>query len=81
MNKEKILETILAISHDVFDDEDVDFTLDTLFKDIPEWDSLNHMHMVVKMEKAFGIRFQQAELQGLVRISDIVGIIAGKLAA
>jgi acyl carrier protein len=81
MTNDEILSTLLSIAHQVFDDDDVDFSMDTLFKDIEEWDSLSHMHMVVRMEKTFGIRFQQAELQTLVSVSDIVEIIARKMAA
>jgi acyl carrier protein len=78
MNHAAILESLLAIARSVFDDDDVSFTLDTPFDDIEEWDSLSHIHMVVRMEKKFSIKFQQAELQNLVRVQDLVSLIAEK---
>ena len=36
---------------------------------------MSHIHMVVAMEKTFGIRFDDDELQRVVRVSDLVEII------
>jgi len=78
MTRSEILPEILSIAREVFDDEDVDFDGTTLFDAIDEWDSLSHVHMVVRLEKAFAIRFQQTEMRKLVRVQDLLDLIATK---
>ena len=78
MTRSDILPGLLSIARDVFEDDDVTFDGGTTFESIEEWDSLTHVHMVVRMEKAFGIRFQQTEMRRLVRVSDLVDLIATK---
>jgi acyl carrier protein len=61
----------------VFDDDEVTFDAETPFEAIEDWDSLNHVHMVVAMERAFGIRFTDtARLQGLVRVRELLDLVA-----
>jgi acyl carrier protein len=76
MNHSEILSTLLEIARDVLDDDDLSFTPETLFDDIEEWDSLNHINMVVRMEKTFGIRFDTARLRSIVKVRDLIEIIA-----
>ncbi len=70
-----MLARIVELGRDIFDEEDLDFQAETPFREIKEWDSLNHMRMVVAMEEAFSIRFDMAELQSLTRVSDLLNII------
>ena len=76
MNRSDILQTLLEIARDVLDEDDLEFSPETLFDDIEEWDSLNHINMVVRMEKAFGIRFDTARLKGIVKVQDLIDLIA-----
>jgi len=76
MTRGELLTTLLEISRDVLDEDDLTFTDETLFENIEEWDSLNHIHMVVRMEKVFGIRFDTSELQSVVKVGDLLDIVA-----
>ncbi|HVU04659.1 MAG TPA: acyl carrier protein [Polyangiaceae bacterium] len=78
MTRSEILATILRLGRKIFDEEELSFDEATLFDDIDEWDSLNHVHMVVGMEKAFGIQFDLGELKRLVRVSDLIDIVERK---
>ena len=78
MTRPEILGTIVELGRKTFDEDELSFDERTLFDDIDEWDSLNHVHMVVGMERAFGIRFDLGELKRLVRVSDLVDIIERK---
>ncbi len=75
MERSDIVAKLVALGRDVFDEEDLSFDEDTRFDQIEEWDSSNHVHMVVAMEKAFAIRFVLSELQRLVYVRDLVDII------
>jgi len=78
MTKEQILETLLAIVRDVIDDDDIEFGLDTPFTQVPGWDSLNNMHIIVRLEKKTGVEFQQADFQTIATIGDLVEAVLRK---
>ena len=77
MNGETLLPDLLKIARDVIGEDELEFDAETPLETIQEWDSLNHVHMVVGMEDAFGIRFTDAaRLQSVVRIRDLLSLIA-----
>jgi acyl carrier protein len=75
MTRTDILRTLLALARKTFDEDDLAFDESTAFEDIDDWDSMNHVHMVVAMEKAFSVRFGIGELQRVVRVADLIDII------
>jgi acyl carrier protein len=80
MANEQILQTLLAIVRDVIDDEDIEFGLDTPFSQVPGWDSLNNMHIIVRLEKKTGVEFHQSDFQTITTIGDLVDAVQAKLA-
>lgn len=76
MLRSDLLPTLLEIARDVTDEDDLSFDATTPFDLIKEWDSLNHVHMVVRMEKEFGIRFDTSRLQDMTKVQDLLDIIA-----
>ena len=50
-------------------------------KDVAEWDSLNHIRLMVAIEKAFRVHFTTAEVSGLPDVGHLVDAIAAKLRA
>ncbi|AHE57205.1 acyl carrier protein [Sphingomonas sanxanigenens] len=77
---ESTLETIREIMIDVFDlDDDFELTADTSADDIDEWDSLSHIRLVVAVERQFGIKFKNSEIEGLKNVGELVSVIDGKL--
>ena len=51
MNKNNIKEKLQSVFIDVFDDEDLRISNSTNSDDIEEWDSLNHIALVLSIEK------------------------------
>jgi acyl carrier protein len=49
-----------------------------LLADIPGWDSLKMVRLVVRLEGALGRELEEAELETLERVSDIERLIDGK---
>ena len=60
--EEKIYETLNEIFQDVFDDEDIVVDAGTNSDTIEDWDSLEHINLVVAIEKAFGLKFSMDEM-------------------
>jgi acyl carrier protein len=44
-------------------------------KDVPEWDSLAHISLMVAVEKAFGVRFRVGEVENTKNIGEFADLI------
>ena len=78
MTKENILLEIQKIFHDVFEDDSIKLSYSTSAEDIEEWDSLNHISLVISTEKKFNVKFALGELQELQNIGDMINLILEK---
>ncbi|MDP9145267.1 MAG: acyl carrier protein [Actinomycetota bacterium] len=68
------------IFQSVFDDPELRLTAAMTAKDVPEWDSLSHITLIVAIEREFRIRFTTAEVAGLMNVGDLADRIRKKLA-
>jgi acyl carrier protein len=48
-------------------------------KDVAGWDSLNHIRLMVTVQKAFRVRFTAAEVGSLKSVGELVTLIRAKL--
>jgi len=79
LTREEILAQVNKIFIEVLDNEEIVVNYDTTAKDIEEWDSLNHIQLVVAMEKHFKIRFASREIQSWNNTGDLINAIASKI--
>ena len=49
-------------------------------RDVPGWDSLNHINLIIQTEQEFRIRFSNAEVTTLRNVGDLKRLIDVKLA-
>lgn len=75
---EKIYATLNEIFQDVFDDEDIVVDAETNSDTIEDWDSLEHINLVVAIEKAFGLKFSMDEVTGMKNVGEMVEIIKAR---
>lgn len=73
---EAIYEGLNEVFRDVFDDEDITVTKDTTADDIEDWDSLEHINLIVAVEKKFGMKFTMGEVSGMKNVGEMAKIIA-----
>ena len=52
----------------------------TVPNDVPEWDSLSHITLVVALEQELGIRLGVADVERMTSVAAICDLVAGKLA-
>ena len=50
----------------------------TPLRDIEGWDSLKHVLLVVRLEHKLNTRLTADEIQGIVTIDDVGGVLRGK---
>ena len=81
MQQQEIYAQLTAIFHDLFDDETLVLTPGLTAADVPEWDSFNHINLIVAIETRFRIKFQTAELEQLHTVGHLAELIEKKLAA
>ena len=79
MTREEIYTRLNTVFQDVFDDESIRVTDATTADDIEDWDSFEHINLVVAVEKEFGIKFSMGQTNKLKNVGEMVDIILSKL--
>lgn len=75
MSREEIFEIVQDIFRDVFDDEEIELTDESNSEDIEDWDSLEHINLVINMEKKFNLKFNLKEVGELANVGEMVDLI------
>lgn len=78
MSQQDIYAELTAIFRDVFEDPDIVAKPELSAKDVPEWDSFNHINILVAAEMRFGIKFRTSEIGALQNVGDFAALIAEK---
>jgi acyl carrier protein len=73
--KPEIRARLNKVFKEVFDDDSIEVFDEMTAKDIPEWDSLMHVILVVAVEKEFKIRLIAAQVGKLKNVGEIVDLI------
>ena len=79
MEKEEIYERLNNVFRDVFDDDSIVVTPDTTSNDIEDWDSLEHINLVVEVEQEFGVKFSMNEVTTMKNVGEMVDIIISRI--
>lgn len=64
---------------DTFDLDDLTVTRETTAADIEEWDSLSHIRLIVAIERAFKVKFTNAEIENLANVGELMDTVQAKL--
>lgn len=78
MERKAIFDELNEIFKDIFDDESIMIDEETIAADIEGWDSLVHVHLVVAIEKKFGIKLTMSEISLMKNLGAMVDIIDSK---
>ena len=81
MQQQDIYRDLTGIFRDLFDEESLDLRPGLTAAEVPEWDSFNHINLIVAVEAKFGIKFQTAELESMQTVGHLADLIQSKLAA
>ena len=79
MNKKDIFNKVQDVFIDVFDDENLEINNSTNSEHIEEWDSLNHIQLVLSIEKFFSVRFKTGEIQSLKDVGEMIDMLEEKI--
>lgn len=59
--------------------DEFEFTEDTTAEQVPGWDSLSHLNVILAVEKDYNIRFRPFELLKLKNVKELQELIDNKL--
>ena len=79
MTREEIMAAVTQIFRDVFDDEELIITDSTNSDDIEDWDSLEHISLIISMEKEFNMKFDIKEVNKLENVGQMIDMIKDKM--
>jgi len=80
LDESAVYEGLNAIFRDVFDDDSLVVSASTTAADVPEWDSFNHINLIVAAEGQFGVKFNTNDMAQLKNVGDLVVLILRKTA-
>jgi acyl carrier protein len=77
MSQHPVLARLQPIFRDILD-PDLEVTEDLDASKVPQWDSLNHISLVVAIESEFGVELSAEELAKLRTVGDMVKLLEAK---
>jgi acyl carrier protein len=79
MNSEVILGEVQKVFRDVFDGPKIEITRDSNADNVPDWDSLAHINLLMAIQKKFKVKFTLTDMQHLKNVGDLVDLLERKL--
>ena len=79
MERNEIFDKLTEVFRTVFDDSSITINENTTANDIEDWDSLEHINLIVGVEKKFGVKFNITEVGGLKNVGEMVDLISTKI--
>ena len=73
------LERLNKVFQDVFEDDEIQITPETTADDVEGWDSLKHVTLMIRIEKALGVKFTSAQVASLKNVEELVSLVEAKL--
>ena len=78
--RDDTLQEVRQTMADVFDLDDLEAVGEaTTAEEVEGWDSLSHVRLIVALERRFGVKFSNAEIEGLKNVGALVHLIDSKL--
>ena len=80
MEKNEIVSRLTPIFRDVFDNDALVVSEGMTAADVPTWDSLSNINMIIAVEKAFGVKFSIKDVRNLKNVGELLELIKRKAA-
>lgn len=67
MTEEQLYEVLNEVFRDVFDDDSIEICASTTAEDIENWDSMEHIYLIIAIEKKLNVEFTMEEVNAMKR--------------
>jgi acyl carrier protein len=78
--QDDILRQTTLVVREVLEDDGIELRPNTVASEVPGWDSLTHVEIIVGIERHFKIRFTAKEIQSFKNVGAMCAAIAAKRA-
>jgi len=78
MTRTELYASLTEVFQDVFMRDDLTATPELSAKDVPGWDSLKQIEIVIAVQEAFGIKLTTREVDRLTCVGDLADAVARK---
>lgn len=75
MTREEVFERLNKVFQEVFDDETIEVNDDTTSEDIDDWDSFEHINLIVTVEEEFSIKIPMGKVVTMKNVGEMADII------
>ena len=75
MTREEVFERLNKVLQEVFDDETIEGNDDTTSEDIDDWDSFEHINLIVAVEEEFSIKIPMGKVVTMKNVGEMADII------
>lgn len=79
MDNQEILHTITGILRDILQQPDLVVSEQTTADQVARWDSINHVNILMTVERTFKVRFSLGEIKQLRNVGEMVALVKKKL--
>lgn len=79
MDQDTIMSRLTDLFRNMFGDDELTLTPDTTADDVPGWDSMAHIALMVEAEQRFGVKFQTVEMEELSNVGEFVALLHHKI--
>ena len=79
MTREDVFEKLNEVFREYFDDEEIELKENTTADDIEDWDSLEHINLIVAVENSFDMKFTMGEVTTMKNVGAMVDIILERI--
>ena len=80
METNEIVSCLTPIFRDVFSDDALVVSEGMTAADVPTWDSLSNINMIIAVERAFGVKFSIKDVRSLKNVGELLELIKRKAA-
>jgi acyl carrier protein len=75
VNKDELAANLEEVFHETFDDPAIEISREMTASDVEEWDSFNHVRLIVAIEERFRVNFSTSEIADLKNVGDLMDLI------
>lgn len=80
MTRAELLTKIRDMLADIVDEPDLTITESTVAEDVAEWDSVNHVKLIIALEADLKVRFEPDEISSPQDVGGLIDLIEQKIA-
>lgn len=78
MERAEVKVRLTEVFRDVFEDDAIELRDELTAEDIEAWDSLNHVNLIVAVEKTFAVKLTTKEVNSLKNVGDLIDAVQRK---